>query len=141
MVLQIPISEAVDLVKARYGKLLSLRVVTNNTIAVGYEVKVGVPLLGEITKDIEINLEIEKIEDEVLVVQCGSGGWGIELILKGILAALPSIFSSSIIEIVGERQLNVHLCKIKQLQKVLEKVTIKGISFENDCALVNLNMK
>lgn len=139
MRLHIPISEASALIKAKTDKPVVFRIVNSNTIAVGYDVKVRVPLLGEISKQIEINLQIEKIQDEVLYMRCASNGLG--LIIKGVLTAFPTFSTSDIIEVDGERQVKVHLREIEKLRDVLDKVIINTISFENDYVVVDFCLK
>ena len=47
MILNIPVNEAVEIIKAKAHKPISLRTVSANTINVGYEVNVKIPIFGK----------------------------------------------------------------------------------------------
>lgn len=141
MKLQIPISEAICFVKTKIDKPFSIRILDSDTVIVDYEIKIRVPLLGEISKQIDINLQIEKILDEILYIRCGSEGPGIDLIVKGVLVAFPAFITSNIFEVDGERRIKVRLREIEKLHGILDKITINTISFENDCAMVDFSLK
>lgn len=73
MVLNIPVNEAVELIKAKANKPISLRTVSANTINVGYEVNVKVPILGHISKTISIDIIIDSVIDADIRLRYSTG--------------------------------------------------------------------
>lgn len=141
MTLSISLEEALALARAKSDKIVSLRVVSHDTLAVGVEMKVKVPLLGEISKQVEIHLQIERIQDEKLFVKCGSEGFAWNLVIKTILAVFSISDTSPVIEVYSDRQLKIRLREIDKLQDVLDKIMINSLSFENNCILADFILK
>lgn len=60
MTLQIPIQEAISLIREKSGKDIRLMVVDNNTMNVGYEINKKVPIIGNVTKKVDVNVFFTK---------------------------------------------------------------------------------
>ena len=60
MTLKFPIQEAISLIKDKSGKDVSLKVVDKNTINVGYTISKNVPFIGNISKELDVNLTLCK---------------------------------------------------------------------------------
>lgn len=141
MTLSIPTQEALSFARAASDKIVTLRVVSSDTLAVGIEMKVKIPLFGEKSKIIEIYLQIDRIQGEDIIVRCNSDGFALNLIIKGLLSAFSIYGTSPIVEILEGGQVVVHLREVEKLRDVLDKITINSVSFENNSALVNFNLK
>lgn len=141
MKLQIPITEAISLIKAKTGKNISLKVVNLNTVNVGYDLMVKVPLLGDISKNVNIDITIEKLVCNTLYILYSSGIVGMDVILRGIINAVPSFSSKGIIENLGGNRIALHLSEIDEIREALKQVDIKNVNFECDKAIVDFAIK
>lgn len=141
MVLYIPVNEAVEIIKAKTNKPISLRVVSTNTINVGYEVNVKIPLIGYKSKTISIDIIIDKVVNTDIYFHSSTGIAAGDSVIKVLLSFLPAINDSKVIDRQGDGHITVHLNEINQLKDSLEKVTINSISFEKDSILVDFTPK
>ena len=76
MILQVPISEAVELIRQKSGKTVLLKVVNGNTITIGYEINVKVPIIGQVSKNVNVNVTIDKVEKEDVYLHYAVGMHG-----------------------------------------------------------------
>ena len=139
MILQIPINEAVELIKQKIGKTVLLKVVNDNTITIGYEINVKLPIIGHVSKKVNMNVSIDKIEKEDVYLHYAIGMPGGDAIVNSLL----SLFANDIriVEKCDNNGLVLHLREIEQARKGLEYVEIKSISFGTDSILVVFKMK
>jgi len=141
MKLQIPLTEACCIVKEKTGQDVTLEIKNNSTIKLGYKLKVKVPFMGEISKTVECDMTIEKIEGETLYLQYAAAGIGIDMILKGIITASPVLSSKQIVEPIDGNRLKVCLGEIEKVHEALEKVTVKEICFVNENVEIDFCLK
>lgn len=132
MKLQIPITEACHIVKEKTGQDVTLEIKSNGTINLGYKLKVKVPFLGEVSKTVDCDITVENFDGEILYLKYATAGIGIDLILKGIIAASPALSTKKVIEPLDGNRLKINLGEIEKVHEVLEKVTVNGINFIND---------
>jgi hypothetical protein len=139
MILQVPITEAVELIKQKSGKTVMLKVVNDNTITIGYEINVKVPLIGIVSKKVNVNVTIDKVEKEDVYLHYAIGMPGGDAIVNSLL----SLFANDIriVDKCDNNGLVLHLREIEQARKGLEYVEIKSISFGTDLILVDFKMK
>lgn len=139
MILQVPITEAVELIKQKSGKTVMLKVVNDNTITIGYEINVKVPIIGNVSKNVNVNVTIDKVEKEDVYLHYAIGMPGGDAIVNSLL----SLFANDIriVEKCDNNGLVLHLREIEQVRKGLEYVEIKSISFSTDSILVVFKMK
>ena len=135
MKLQIPLTEATSLVKEKTGQDVALEIINSNTVKLGYKLKVKVPLLGEVSKNIDGEVSVEKIDGETLYLKYDAG-IGIDMILKGLITISPALGSKQIIEPLDGNRLKVNLGEVEKVHGTLEKVTVKDICFANENAEV-----
>lgn len=140
MKLQIPLTEATSLVKEKTGQDVALEIINSNTVKLGYKLKVKVPLLGEVSKNIDGEVSVEKIDGETLYLKYDAG-IGIDMILKGLITASPALGSKQIIEPLDGNRLKVNLGEVEKVHGTLEKVTVKDICFANENAEVEFFLK
>jgi len=133
MTLQIPIQEAISLIKDKSGKDVSLKVVDKNTINVGYTI--NVPFIGNISKELDVNVTIDKVIDNNLYLRYATGILGGDIIVDKLLSTLPSFTNSEIVDKDRNGGLIVHLNKIKKIQKFAEQIELKSISFGEDSVI------
>ncbi len=139
MILQIPISEAVELIKQKSGKTIMLKVVNDNTIAIDYEINVKVPIIGNVSKNVNVNVTIDKVEKEDVYLHYAVGIHGGDAIVNSLL----SLFANDIriVDKCDNNGLVLHLCEIEKARKVLEHIEMKSVSFGTDSVLVDFKMK
>ena len=135
MKLQIPLTEATSLVKEKTGQDVALEIINSNTVKLGYKLKVKVPLLGEVSKNIDGEVSVKKIDGETLYLKYDAG-IGIDMILKGLITVSPALGSKQIIEPLDGNRLKVNLGEVEKVHGTLEKVTVKDICFANENAEV-----
>ena len=139
MILQVPISEAVELIRQKSGKTVLLKVVNGNTITIGYEINVKVPIIGQVSKNVNVNVTIDKVEKEDVYLHYAVGMHGGDAIVNSLL----SLFANDIriVDKCDNNGLVLHLREIEEARKGLEHIEIKSISFGTDSILVNFNVK
>lgn len=140
MILQIPITEAEHLIEAKTGRRISVFVIDNNTFKVGHELKVKT-FLAEITKNISIDIKIEKMIDNSLYLLYSSGGLVTDMALNGILSAFPAFSSKNVVRFVERNRLVVNLTEIEEARKFLKNIRINNISFANENVIVDFNVR
>lgn len=141
MKLQIPLSEAHNIIKEKTRQDVTLEIKNNNTIKLGYKLKVKVPFFGDVSKNVDCDITVESIDGEILNLRYATAGIGIDMILKGIIAASPTLSSKQVIEPLEGNRLKVNLGKIEKVHEALEKVTIKEICFVNENVEIVFNLK
>ena len=141
MTLQIPIQEAISLIKDKSEKDISLKVVDKNTITVGYTISKSVPLIGSISKEVDVNVTIDKVIDNNLYLHYATGVFGGNMILDKLISALPSFTNLKIVDKNRNGGLIVHLKEIKEIQKFVEQIKLKYISFGEDCVITDFIVK
>ena len=135
MTLVVPIQEAISLIKDKSGKDVSLKIVDRNTINVGYTISKNVPFIGNISKEVDVNVIIDKVIDNNLYLRYATGILGGDMIVDKLLLVLPSFTSSEIVDKDRNGGLIVHLNKIKKIQKFAEQIELKSISFGEDSVI------
>lgn len=141
MKIQIPISEAVSLLLSKTGKTVALKIVNSNTVNVDYELKIKVPIFGHISKNIGVDITIERVEEEALYVQCSTAGGGINLILKGFFMALPTLSTSKTVETTDGSRLIINLNEIEEVRPILDQIRISNVTFDNDNVVIDFSLK
>lgn len=134
MLLNIPVIEAVELIKDKTQKLISLKVVDKKTINVGYDYKF--PVVG--TKFINVDLIVDKIVDKDLYFHYTTGKKVIDVAVNALLS---SVNDSEILNKLEDGGVVLHLDKIEKMNTVLDKITLEDISFECDSILVKFRPK
>ena len=139
MILQIPINEAVELIKQKIGKTVVLKVVNDNTITIGYEINVKLPIIGHVSKNVNVNVTVDKIEIEDVYLHYAVGMHGGDAIVNSLL----SLFANDIriVDKCDNNGLVLHLCEIEEARKILEHIEMKSVSFGTDSVLVDFKMK
>lgn len=130
-------TEAVALVKAKSGKDITLAIVDDKTVSVGYDIKLNMPFVGVLSKTVVLNITVLKIDGDKLYLKYVADGAGIELVLKGMLAALPTFGNSNLIEVQGGNILILHLGEIEQIHRLFQQVQVSDISFKEDSVFVD----
>ena len=141
MTLQLPVSEAMSLIKQNSGQNISLHVVDEKTINVSYPVQVNVPLLGRMSKNVSLDLIVDKIEDKDVFLHYATGVFGGDTLLDMILTAIPILNKTPALQRQVGGGLIVHLNEIKWVKESLKQIVIKNLKFANDNIAIGFTTK
>ena len=141
MTLQLPVSEAMSLIKQNSGQNISLQVVNEKTINVSYPVQVNVPLLGRMSKNVSLDLIVDKIEDKDVFLHYATGVFGGDTLLDMILTAIPILNKTHALQRQDGGGLIVHLNEIKWVKESLKQIVIKNLKFANDNIAIGFTTK
>lgn len=133
MKIQILFSEIQSLIKSKTGREIGLSAIDERTVKAEAKVSVKVPFLGEIEKNIGINVTVERIDGADVYLKY-EGGMGTDMIIGGLLTFLSSTPAMKMVEKAPGNGIVVHLSEIKEAQKVLDLVELTDIAF-NDNAM------
>lgn len=132
MILNIPINEAVNIIKTKTHKPISLRVVSSDTINVGYEVNVKIPLVGVKSKTVCVDFIVDKVVNKDLYFRYSTSIMGASTVMNVLLSFIPTFNESKIVDKLEDGRMKLHLNEIKQMGDILEKIEIDSISFGQD---------
>lgn len=134
MILNISTVEAVELIKAKIQKSISLKVVDSKTINVGCDYKF--PVVG--TKFINADLIVDKIVDADLYLRYTTGKKVFDVAVNALLSYVND---SEILNRPEDGGVILHLDKIEKMNTALDKITLEEISFDCDSILVKFSHK
>lgn len=137
MRLNVALNEAIDLIKVRVHQPVSLQIVSDDTIKVGYEVSVKIPLIGNKSKTINIDFTIDKVDDSTVYIHYSTGILGGDSVINVLLSFLPAVKDFKVVDRYDDGNIVVHLKKINQLRDMLEKIKINSISFGQDNIVID----
>lgn len=136
MKLSITYAELQEYVASHYRKNVNLGYVNESTVLISVPIKV----LG-FTKQISINLIVKKIEGTDLFLSY-EGKMGIEMLVTPAVSFAKKLVpeKSDWIEVLTDNVIRLRLGDIDKLQKALEKVELKNISFEQEKACIDIGL-
>ena len=129
MNIQIQFSEIQSLVKSKTGREIGLSAIDERTVKAEAKVSVKVPFLGEIEKNIGVNVSVEKIEGNDVHLKY-EGGMGTDMIIGGLLSFLSSTAAMKMVEKTQGNGIVVHLYEVEEARKALDVVELTGIMFQ-----------
>lgn len=132
MTLQLPVSEAMALIKQNSGQPVNLRVVNENTINVGYPVKVNVPVLGLVSKNVSLDLIVDKVVNKDVYLHYSTGIFGGDTLLDFMLTAIPILSKTKALQRQDGGGLVLHLNEIDWVRDSLKQIEVKSLAFAND---------
>ena len=130
MQVKVEYSELQSLVRQKTGREIVLSAVDGRTVRV--EAKVKVPLLGEMEKNIGMNVSVEQIEGNDVRLKY-DGGIGTDMLVGALLTFLASDpEAAKMMEKTPGNGIVVHLDEIKEARKVLEVVELTDIVVQDN---------
>ena len=141
MILTISTAEAIELIKSKTNQTIGLTTISENTITVTYQITVKIPIIGHVSKNINVDLTIEKVVGTDLYLQYSTGSIGIDAIINAVLPSIPSVSNYPVADINDNGAITLHLKQIKQLDDILENITIDSVSFGDNSILVSFTPK
>ena len=141
MTLHLPTTEAISLIKQNSGQTIGLKVVNENTINVGYQIQTNVPLLGHVSKNVDIDLIVDSIKDKDVFLHYSTGVFGGDTLVSIILSAIPILSKSLALEKLSNGGLVVHLNNINWIRDSLKEVIIQKLKFSNNTIIVDFSVK
>lgn len=115
--------EIQDIVFLKTGKNIILSFKDDRTVTVGHTLSVRIPLLGQIEKDIKVNITIEEIHGMDIKLKY-SMSLGMEMLFSGVRKVLADIIENSQLLSWGEDSKII----IFHLDKVAEKMNIHNFN-------------
>ena len=140
MKILIAFSEIQSLVNSKTRRELVLSAVDERTVKVETKVKVKVPLLGEISKTVGVEVSVEKIEDSDIQLKY-DGGLGTDMIIGGLLMFLASTPAMKMVEKTPGHGILVHLGEIDEAKKDLDMMELTGIAFNDNAVDIEGKLK
>lgn len=141
MTLQLPVSEAMSLIKQNSGQTINLRVVNENTINVGYLITVKVPVLGQVSRNVSLDLIVDEVADKDLYLHYATGVFGVDTLLDMMLSAIPVLSKTTALQKQKDGGLVVHLNEIKWVKDSLKQIELKSLKFANDTISVGFSAR
>lgn len=137
MEVKINYTELQDYILSKFGKKVEVSYANFSTITVSTKVSV----LG-FSKNIGIDLAIEKIENSVLYVSYG-GKMGIELLVSPAISFLKHLVPerAGFVEETAGHKLAINLAMLDELKNVLDKVELREIRFDETSINVVATLK
>lgn len=126
MQLSILYPEVNQLIASNMELPISITYGGDGMLSVMYRYKTNVFLIGEITKDISINLVIDSVTPRAVTLRTDNGGV-VDAIISNVLQSFVSMKSINFIEISGP-YIQVTLEKIPSLISFLKLVNLKSIT-------------
>lgn len=140
MNLIISFAELEDILVSKTGKKILLNTVNDKTVAIGYELKTRVLVIGTVCKTVWLDITVEKLQNEELhlIYNAGRGG---DLLVKILLSFIPTSKYSEYVDIGKDRHVVVHLQNIDEVRPALQKIQVQNIRFQDATAVIEFNLQ
>lgn len=128
MIATITFAELQEYINSHFGRTLECEYVDSATVAVSTPVKV----MG-FTKNVGLNLRFEKVEGTDLYLSY-NGKFGVDVLVNAAISFLKKFLpeKTELVEPLSGNIIKLKLGDIDKLEKVLEKMALKSIFFEQD---------
>ena len=127
-----------QLIQQNSGQAIKLQTVNDNTLNVGYNVQINVPVLGKVNKDVSISLTVDKVEGKDVFLHYSTGIHGGDAIINLLLAAIPVLAKTPALQKDNDGII-VHLNEIKWVRESLKNISLNSLSFIKDGILVGFS--
>ena len=141
MILQISSPELTSLVKEKTGKDINFHIVDDHTINVGYNIIQKVMFLGNVSKNVNLDIVIEKIMNTDLYLRYSTKVFGGDALVGILISALPLFANGDIVKKDNKGEIIVHLDKIEKIKDLINKVNLDSIYFNSDNILIDFSLK
>lgn len=137
MEVRIKYTEIEGFIKKNFQKEVGLVYVDPSTVSVSTKIKVFA-----FVKNVGVDLKVEKLEGSILHLVY-SGKFGIELLISPAISFLKRLVpeKTNLISQGTGNKVFVNLAEIDQLKKVLDKVELQSISFDETHVIVEAVLK
>ena len=128
MLISITYAELQQYINLHFRKTLEYKYVDASTVSVSTPVKV----MG-FTKNVGINLRFEKVEGTDLYLSY-DGKLGIDMLVNAAISFVKKFVpeKTELVEPLFNNVIKLRLGEIDKLEKVLEKIELKSVFFEQD---------
>lgn len=137
MVVTIAYTEFQQYIDLHFGKTLECKLADSSTVAVSTPIKV----MG-FTKSVGLNLRFEKVEGTDLYLSY-DGKLGIDMLVNAAISFVKKFVpeKTELVDPLAGNIIKLKLGDIDKLEKVLEKIELKSIFFDQDAANVEFFLK
>ncbi len=129
--------EIKDYLVKHTSKSVDLSHIASDTIRITYTVGISF-----FTKDISVDVKLEKVEDSNIYISY-SGGLGTELLVSPLLSFIKNHApnKTDFIEDIGDKTLKICLHKIEKMDKVFDYISLKSITFDTTGVFAEICLK
>lgn len=137
MLISIAYAELQQYINLHFGKTLECKYVDSSTVAVSTPVKV----MG-FTKNVGLNLRFEKVDGPDLYLSY-DGKFGIDMLVNAAISFVKKFVpeKTELVEPLAGNVIKLRLGDIDKLEKVLEKIELKSVFFDQNAANIELLLK
>lgn len=137
MEVRIKYTEIQEFIKKNFQKEVGLTYVDPSTVSVSTRIQVFA-----FARNVGVDLKVEKLEGSILHLVY-SGKFGIELLISPAISFLKRLVpeKTNLISQGTGNKVFVNLAEIDQLEKVLDKVELQSISFDETHFIVEAGLK
>lgn len=137
MEVRIKYTEIQEFIKKNFQKEVGLTYVDPSTVSVSTRIQVFA-----FARNVGVDLKVEKLEGSILHLVY-SGKFGIELLISPAISFLKRLVpeKTNLISQGTGNKVFVNLAEIDQLEKVLDKVELQSISFDETHVIVEAVLK
>lgn len=137
MEVRIKYTEIQEFIKKNFQKEVGLAYVDPSTVSVSTRIQVFA-----FARNVGVDLKVEKLEGSKLPLVY-SGKFGIELLISPAISFLKKLVpeKTNLISQGTGNKVFVNLAEIDQLEKVLDKVELQSISFDENHVIVEADLK
>jgi len=130
MKILITFPEIQEIIKNKTGKDITLSMAKDNTVRILYTLAVKVPFIGNVEKDIALNVSIKEIKgtDIYMSYDCGMG---MSLMISEALKMLKEDPRLGFIEVGKDKQMVLKLGEMENIKSVFDKIDLQSISVTN----------
>ena len=136
--LEVPYQVAADYLWAHHRQQVALSYVEERTVCVSVTLEKTI-LSKTVSTDVRADATVVQVKDSVVTFRYDAG-LGLDLMIKGALLWFKEHIAG-FAEELGDNNITVHLGRIPQMQRALEKIALKDISFSPDYIIVVFNLK
>ena len=130
-----------SLIKQNSGQAVSLRIVNEKTINVGYPIQVNIPILGQVSKKVSLDVIVDKVADKDVYLHYATGVFGGDTLLDMMLTAIPILSKTKALQRLDGGGLVLHLNEIEWVRDSLKQIEVKSLTFSGDNIAVGFSAK
>lgn len=139
MNLTLPYEEVQDTIVSLTSKPITVQYIAEDVISVGYTMTAKLPLIGETSKIISVNLHYLGLEDSVVKVRIESSI--ASLAASGLLTKVNDRLGAEVITRSDCGVFSIDLSKIEKAQQVLNVIKIQSLTFSPEAIYLSFVMR
>lgn len=133
----IAFQEIKDYISKFTNKKFDISCVTTDTIRISYKIKVWI-----MEKDVDVDIKVLNIEGNNVFLSYG-GSFAADLLVEPFIKIVKHYIpeKTDLVQQMDSNTLKISLDKIDKMEKVLEYMDLKSISFDTDNVILDVALK